>query len=112
MKTSQAIASFQAELIDRFGPLPLQAQQMLRTAHLRLRCELMGITSINCGTQYITVSFNDKPHINVDALLKLIQLAPRFYRLKDNKTLQIKCDDNKLMRLEQVETCLEALKVK
>jgi transcription-repair coupling factor (superfamily II helicase) len=111
MHTEKAVSQFQAELIDRFGPLPLEASQLLRTAKLRLICETMGIESVTCGTQYLTIRFNAKANINVDALLKLIQLAPRIYRLKDNQTLQIKCDADKLIRLEQVENCLEALKI-
>ena len=111
MKTAQAIHTFQAELIDRFGPLPVEAQQLIRTSLLRLLSEKMGISGITCGTHYLTIQFNAKAHINVEALLKLIQLAPRFYRLKDNHTLQIKCDEDKSIRLEQVERCLDALKI-
>jgi len=111
MKSTKAIDHFQAELIDRFGPLPLEAQQLLRTAKLRLTCENIGVECVTCGTQYLTIRFNQKAKINVDALLKLIQLAPRIYRLKDNQTLQIKCDEDKTIRLEQVENCLDALKV-
>lgn len=112
MKDAKTIDQFQAELIDRFGPLPLEAQQLLRTAKLRLISESMGVEGITCGTQYLTIRFTAQARINVDALLILIQKAPRIYRLKDNQTLQIKCDDDKLMRLGQIENCLDALKVK
>ena len=109
MKTEQQIDQFQAELIDRFGPLPLEASQLLRTTKLKLKADNIGIETISCGTQYLTIRFNNQAKINVDALLTLIQKAPKYYRLKDNQTLQIKCDEDKTMRLEQVENCLQAI---
>ena len=112
MTDSKTIQNFQAEMIDRFGPLPLEAQQLMDTALLRLTCQAMDINSVTCGTQYLAIHFDEGAKINVDALLTLIQKATKTYRMKDNQTLQVRLDADKTMRLSQLQNSLDALKLK
>ena len=92
--------------------MPIEAENLIQTAKLRLQCKTIGVDAITCGTQFITIKFSKDAKINVDTLLSMIQTEAKMYRLKNNQTLQVRTLPDKALRLSQIKHTLLKLKSK
>ncbi len=72
--TSQAeVDSFAAELVDRFGRLPPEAEFLLQTISLKLLCRAAGVEKIDAGEKAVVFSFHDNKFARPDRLIAWIQ---------------------------------------
>ena len=56
-----AIDAFAAELIDRFGPLPEEVENLLQVIAIKMLCQRAGVEKIEAGPKGAVVSFrNDR----------------------------------------------------
>ncbi len=53
--------ALEAEIEDRFGPIPDEVSQMLRIARLRNACDPLDITRLDAGPQAIAVTLRHAP---------------------------------------------------
>ncbi len=67
-----AVDAFGAELIDRFGPLPEAAENLLTTVALKLVCKAGGVARIEAGPKGAVVSFKDDHFANPAGLVDWI----------------------------------------
>ncbi len=84
------IQELKAEMIDRFGPLPEPTQHLFTLAHLKLQLAHLGVIKVEVTDQYGYFYFNDRPKINPQKIIALIQKQPRNYQLVNNTTLRFK----------------------
>ena len=82
------IAAMQEELIDRFGELPPQAQALLESHRLRLRCRPLGIIKLDATANGVNVQFEPKPPIDPIIIIDLIQ-KNRSYKLAGQDRLSL-----------------------
>jgi transcription-repair coupling factor (superfamily II helicase) len=68
-------------MIDRFGLLPPQVDNLFQTARLRLRAERLGIAGIEAGPRGGSIDFHPSTRVNPLSLVKLVQSDPRSYGL-------------------------------
>ncbi len=87
-KDMDEIAELKSEIIDRFGSLPISAENLLNVTRLKLLAEEMGIRKIDVGTQYGRLHFTEKPNIDPAKIISLIQRKPKEYQLADAQTLR------------------------
>jgi len=66
------IEAFAAELIDRFGPLPEEAENLLQVVALKQPCRDAGVERIEAGPKGAVVSFRKDRHANPARLVKWI----------------------------------------
>ncbi|MGV6816923.1 MAG: transcription-repair coupling factor [Thiotrichales bacterium] len=109
-----ALKDLQIELIDRFGLLPDQAKNLFETARLKLSASRLGIKKIDVGPLGGRILFNAKPEIDVTALLRLIQLAPKDYKMDGQDKLRFSFDEDmdQPARIQRIEYLLETLRIK
>jgi transcription-repair coupling factor (superfamily II helicase) len=62
-----------AELIDRFGPLPDEAESLLALADIRIICRDLAVSSLRERNGLTRVEFSRVSKINVDRLMRLIK---------------------------------------
>jgi transcription-repair coupling factor (superfamily II helicase) len=72
--TSEAVEGVRAELVDRFGPIPAQVENLLAVAHFRVQARSRGVTEVSL--QGNTVRFSPV-ELADSALLRLRRLYPR-----------------------------------
>ena len=84
-----ALTELKVEMIDRFGLLPPQAEQLFETARLRQYGEQLGLSKIRVGAKSATLDFGSQPRIDPTRLIKLIQSQPKVYKLEGQKRLHI-----------------------
>jgi transcription-repair coupling factor (superfamily II helicase) len=87
------LSDLKAEMIDRFGALPAQAERLFEAARLRQHGEALGIVKIRCGAKTATLDFGKQPRIEPLKLIKLIQSQPKVYKLEGQQRLHINAPD-------------------
>jgi transcription-repair coupling factor (superfamily II helicase) len=85
----EALDELTAEVHDRFGALPPPAQSLIRIAKLKLTARALGIRRLDLGPQGGSVTFEERNAIEPAAVVRLIQQAPREYRLEGPLRLRI-----------------------
>ena len=69
------------ELVDRFGPLPAPAANLLQLAALRLRARELGIRRLDLGPLGGTVHFEAANKVDAPAVIRLLQRPAHDYRM-------------------------------
>jgi transcription-repair coupling factor (superfamily II helicase) len=83
------IEAFAAELIDRFGPLPKDVENLLDLVEIKQLCRAAGVERIDAGPKGAVVSFHPSTKINIQKLVAYIQ--------KQTGTAKIRPEDQKLV---------------
>jgi transcription-repair coupling factor (superfamily II helicase) len=99
------------EIVDRFGPLPPPATNLLRVARLKLAARAIGIRRLDLGAQGGYALFEEKNQADPRAIIRLIQHPDRDYRLEGSLKLRISVEtDEGAERFEFAEKFLNELK--
>jgi transcription-repair coupling factor (superfamily II helicase) len=80
--TRDQIDQFAAELIDRFGPLPVEAEALLDVMELKALCRRAGIGQLDAGTKGASIAFRKGEFANPDALVKFITASKGLVKLQ------------------------------
>ncbi|MDE2273611.1 MAG: transcription-repair coupling factor, partial [Gammaproteobacteria bacterium] len=80
-QTDDELHELQVEMIDRFGLLPLPTKTLFRIAELKLRAAPLGVRKIEAGPKGGRLLFNDRPNVDPDTVIRLIQQQPQHYKL-------------------------------
>jgi transcription-repair coupling factor (superfamily II helicase) len=87
--SAEALDDLTAEVHDRFGALPPPAQSLIRIAKLKLTARALGIRRLDLGPQGGSVTFEERNAIEPAAVVRMMQQAPREYRLEGPLRLRI-----------------------
>ncbi|MEW4466744.1 transcription-repair coupling factor [Parasphingorhabdus sp. JC815] len=86
LETHQEIQAFAAEMIDRFGELPVETDNLLKLMEIKLNCVKAHIGKIEMGPRGALVSFHNDQFPNVSGLLAYAERLKGTARLRpDNK---------------------------
>jgi transcription-repair coupling factor (superfamily II helicase) len=108
----ERLRELEEEIVDRFGPLPPAGKLLFRATALKLRAQPFGIRRIDAGPKGARVEFVDKPDIEPAAVLRLMQSAPRLYRLDGPNRIRLLADMPDVeARLKAVGAFLDGLAV-
>ena len=103
LRNREAIA---AELIDRFGPLPDQAKQLLRIVGIKANCRAACVERIDVGPKGAVLTLRDNRFPNPGGLVGLIQKNHAFWKLRPDQKIVVKGDwpdaDERLKAAERV----------
>jgi len=82
------IDAFGAELIDRFGPLPTEAANLLQVMEIKLACRKAGIARLEAGARGAVIGFHNDRFDNPAGLVAFLTDPARRGRLRpDNKVV-------------------------
>ncbi len=85
---SQAdIDGFAAEMIDRFGPLPPEVENLLTLIGLKGLCKTAGIEKLDSGPRGAVVTFRQNAFARPEKLLDFIQRRPNSVKLRPDHRL-------------------------
>ena len=99
------------EIVDRFGPLPPPATNLLRVARLKLAARAIGIRRLDLGPQGGYALFEEQNQVDPRAVIRLVQHPDRDYRLEGALKLRISVEtDEGGERFEFAENFLNQLK--
>ncbi len=89
LEDKQEIESFAAELIDRFGALPKDVENLLDLVEIKQLCRLAGVERVDAGPKGAVMAFHKSTKINLPKLVAYIQ--------KQTGTAKIRPEDQKLV---------------
>ena len=99
-----------AEMIDRFGPLPPEAGQLLKVVAIKGLCRQTNVGKIDVGPKGAVVTFRDDTFVNPMGLVQLIQKKSNIWRLRPDQKLVIKGEwESAKARLHAAELILAEL---
>ena len=108
--SDEALRDLQVEMIDRFGLLPDAAKMLFRITHIKLLAQPLGLRKVEAGSAGGRLLFGDRPTLNTQRLIELIQRQPDIYKLDGQERLRFKADLSELEdRLRFVEDLLGRL---
>lgn len=85
----KTLEDIQVEMIDRFGLLPPAAKTLVKITELKLRATPLGIQKIDLSAEGGYLLFVEKPSINPQIVVQLIQSRPHQYRLEGQNKLRL-----------------------
>jgi len=108
-----ALNELRVEMIDRFGLLPDAAKNLMCVTELKLNAEPLGIKKIDASENSGRLIFNDKPNIDLETLIRLIQTEAKTYQFDGTNKFSFKLPQGDLeKRLEFIYQLLEKLSIK
>jgi transcription-repair coupling factor (superfamily II helicase) len=85
----EEVDAFAAELIDRFGPLPVEVENLIRVVALKHDCRAAGVARVEAGPKGCTVAFHQDRFANPEGLIDLIARSPGTMKVRPDQTLVI-----------------------
>jgi transcription-repair coupling factor (superfamily II helicase) len=87
LRTEQDIQAFGAELVDRFGPLPGEVNQLLEVVAIREQCRTAGVAKVDAGPKGAVVSFRNNEFANPAGLIEFISGSAYDLKLRPDQKL-------------------------
>jgi transcription-repair coupling factor (superfamily II helicase) len=84
------IDAFASELIDRFGPLPPEVENLLQVIQIKQLCREAGVAKVDAGPKGAVIAFHNDQFARPDALVQFIQEAPGQVQLRPDHKLVYK----------------------
>ena len=116
LSNEDALLAYQKRLIDRFGKLPEEAEQLLNVVRLRWLCCQMGIEKVVLKQERLTLFFTTKNNKYWQSevfgkIVEFILTRPQRCRLVEDKDRQGKPTGRRYATIQQVKTIGGALNV-
>jgi len=104
------IESLAAELVDRFGPIPAEVENLMRTVELKLLCRAAGVEKIDAGPKGIVFALRDNKFARPDRLISYIQQRAPVVKVRpDQKLVLFRAWEDDRKRLAGVKTIVGEL---
>ncbi len=104
------LEDLKAEMVDRFGLLPIQVHHLFAITRLKIKAQPLHIRKIKANANGGTIEFDTSTTVDPLKIVKLIQLQPQHFQLQDQTRLRFMYDlaDQKV-RLQTIENILAKL---
>ncbi|MEZ6024524.1 MAG: TRCF domain-containing protein, partial [Hyphomonadaceae bacterium] len=110
LDSDQEREAFAAELIDRFGPLPPEADQLIAVAALKALCRRCQIAKLDAGPKGAVLTFRETGFPDPLALVRYITERPDDFKLRPDGKLVVQGGwPEAEQRLKAMRGVLEAL---
>jgi transcription-repair coupling factor (superfamily II helicase) len=104
------IVEFKSELVDRYGKLPDEANNLLFKIALKQLAKKANITMLDIKDHQLVIQFAESREINRSALVDMVMSEPRRYELKPNQLLKVKLQKSaKVGKLMQTKNILKEI---
>jgi transcription-repair coupling factor (superfamily II helicase) len=102
--------AFAAELIDRFGKLPQEAQHLLGVAAIKALCREIHVAKLDAGPKGAVLTFRDGGFGDPTGLVSLVQSRPFDFKLRPDGKLALQGEwPDPVLRLKAIRASLEAV---
>jgi transcription-repair coupling factor (superfamily II helicase) len=101
LETDEEIATFGAEMVDRFGPTPDEVKQLLKLMSVKALCRKAHVEKLEAGPKGVIVTFRDNSFANPAGLVRYVsEQGPRAKVRPDMKIVFVRDLDDPDARLE------------
>ena len=89
LKNNEEILDMREELIDRFGPIPPEVENLLTTIEIKQICYAANIAKIDAGAKGILIAFHNDTFKAVDKLIDLMNRSFGVVKIRPDQKLFI-----------------------
>lgn len=108
----KTLLDIKVEMIDRFGRLPEQVENLFSITKLRNICEKLNIAKIKFGKTGGTIEFLENPKINIKSVMEKINKYPTTYKLQGTSKIKITKElENSQKRIDFIKFFLKDIAV-
>src|SRR5260370_35377335 len=104
-----ARADLEAEIIDRYGPIPASVSNLLNYAMLKSAAESLLVQSIERKTDEVWMRFHEQAPVDPSKLTQFVR-HHRDAMLRPNGSLRFKLGDHDGELVEQIQNALQELR--
>jgi transcription-repair coupling factor (superfamily II helicase) len=110
LETDDEIEGFAAELIDRFGPLPSEVEQLMKLVAIKALCRRANVEKVDAGPKGVIIAFRENAFANPQGLVRFVTEQGTDAKVRpDMKIVFIRDFENTKVRLEGTRTILRTL---
>jgi transcription-repair coupling factor (superfamily II helicase) len=104
------IESFAAEMIDRFGPLPREVEQLMKLVSIKALCRKANVEKLDAGPKGVIITFRDNAFANPKGLVRYIAEQGHDAKVRpDMKIVFMRDFDAPAERLEGTKRIMQTL---
>lgn len=108
---NEGLADMREELIDRFGKLPDEVENLLKTMEIKILCRQANIEKIEAGAKGLLIAFRNNTFAKPEKLLDFIQKQFGAIKIRPDQKLFIEKNlENYVTRVETIKTYVTKLK--
>jgi transcription-repair coupling factor (superfamily II helicase) len=110
LETEQELQGFAAELVDRFGPLPPEVENLLEVMSVKRLCRLAHVAKLDVGPKGAVASFHNNDFPNPAGLIEYLTQQMGTAKLRpDNKLVVTRAWEDRKVRAKGVKRLLSGL---
>lgn len=110
MRTREEIDQFAVEMVDRFGPLPVEVKNLLDVIYLKVLSRQANVEKVEVGPKGVLISFHQNTFKNPEALIQHVMEQKGTAKIRpDQKVVYIRALDTAEARLIGTRKILENL---
>jgi transcription-repair coupling factor (superfamily II helicase) len=87
LENDAEMESFGAELIDRFGPLPPEVEQLLRIVTIKILCRDCNVEKVEAGPKGVVIHFRDRSFANPQGLVSFVAGQASFAKVRPDMSI-------------------------
>ena len=104
------IESIAAEMVDRFGPLPEEVENLLQTVAIKQLCRQAGVAKVDAGPKGAVIGFHQDTFARPDLLIPWINKQAGTVKVRpDQKLVLMRAWDSLFVRLAGIKKTLQEL---
>jgi transcription-repair coupling factor (superfamily II helicase) len=88
--TPEMVDELEEELLDRFGPLPQEGQDLLQVVRLKYALRRLGIKRLDMQDSVAVLQFADPERLNLKRLMELVHERPKSIRISPDQSLRMR----------------------
>lgn len=110
LQEQRDIEAFAAELIDRFGKLPEEVENLLDILGIKQLCKKAGISNLDAGPKGAVLAFHKNAPPNIEGLMRWMQEKRGSVKIRpDQKVVAVRQWDNTAQRVKGVRSLMKEL---
>ncbi len=106
LREDEELDSMKEEMLDRFGPFPRDAVNLLEVMSVRLVLKKLRITRLDVVPDGLTITFSEDTAVNPAKVINLVKKQPKKFRFLTDRKLKVR-----LAPCQPLEALLESKKV-
>jgi transcription-repair coupling factor (superfamily II helicase) len=71
-RDDQELAALRGDLLDRWGPLPTETQNLLEVIRLKIRCRQLGIVSVDVKGGELVMKIGERAQVDPSRIVKIL----------------------------------------
>ena len=110
LESDEEIEAFAAEMIDRFGPMPVEVSQLMKLVSIKALCRRAHVEKLDAGPKGVIIAFRDNSFANPQGLVRYVAQHGSEAKVRPDMKLVFKGEFEEIgERLEGARTIMRAI---